>query len=368
MSGVNGRNGSGPKAIVVGTGFGCRIQVPALRAAGFDVAGLVGTDQARTEERAARSGVPAWFTDLGEAIDSTGATLAAIATPPAVHAQVTLDAIAQGCHVLCEKPFAADAVEAQAMLDAAEQAERVHIIGHEFRYMPQRALCARAIADGLIGQPRMVTLIGYSSYVSSFSNNLPVWWLNPAVGGGWLGASGSHIVDQIRSELGEFAAVSAGLPRICAAAREVEDSFDVRFTLADGTDGIIQQSAGAFGTPEGLYRVAGTEGTLWTDGDAVMIADAKGERALDLPEDLQLTLKPEPSGDARMQSVEWQFLSSIELEPYAALCAAMRAAIEGKPSPGPVSPATFADGVACMKVIDAIRHSAAEGGALVTLN
>jgi hypothetical protein len=32
------------RALVVGTGFGCRIQVPALRAAGFDVVGLVGTD------------------------------------------------------------------------------------------------------------------------------------------------------------------------------------------------------------------------------------------------------------------------------------------------------------------------------------
>ena len=37
------------RAIVVGTGFGCRIHVPALRAAGFEVAGLVGTDPDRRE-------------------------------------------------------------------------------------------------------------------------------------------------------------------------------------------------------------------------------------------------------------------------------------------------------------------------------
>ena len=41
------------KALVVGTGFGCRIQVPALRGAGFEVIGLVGADAARTVERAA---------------------------------------------------------------------------------------------------------------------------------------------------------------------------------------------------------------------------------------------------------------------------------------------------------------------------
>ena len=41
------------KAIVVGTGFGCRIQIPALRGAGFEVVGLVGSDPSRTAERAA---------------------------------------------------------------------------------------------------------------------------------------------------------------------------------------------------------------------------------------------------------------------------------------------------------------------------
>jgi hypothetical protein len=49
--------GSSFKALVVGTGFGCRIQVPALRASGFEVVGLVGTDRERTAERAAANAV-----------------------------------------------------------------------------------------------------------------------------------------------------------------------------------------------------------------------------------------------------------------------------------------------------------------------
>jgi len=46
----------------VGTGFGVRVHVPALRAAGFDVVALVGTDADRTERRAARVGVERWAT------------------------------------------------------------------------------------------------------------------------------------------------------------------------------------------------------------------------------------------------------------------------------------------------------------------
>ena len=47
-----------PRVLVVGTGFGCRIQVPALCGAGFEVVGLVGTKSSRTAERADEVPVP----------------------------------------------------------------------------------------------------------------------------------------------------------------------------------------------------------------------------------------------------------------------------------------------------------------------
>ena len=66
-------------ALVVGTGFGCRIHVPALRAAGVEVAGLVGTNTERLARKAAESQVAAYFTDLDEAISRTGAKLVTVA-------------------------------------------------------------------------------------------------------------------------------------------------------------------------------------------------------------------------------------------------------------------------------------------------
>ncbi|MFN3797117.1 MAG: Gfo/Idh/MocA family protein, partial [Sphingobium yanoikuyae] len=135
-----------PRAIVVGTGFGCRIHVPALRAAGFEVAGLVGTDPDRTRRRADAVTIADIFTDLGEAIERTGAVAVTIATPPATHAPLALTAIERGCHILCEKPMAADLAEARAMLAAAEQAGVTHLIGNEFRWAPERAMIGRAIA------------------------------------------------------------------------------------------------------------------------------------------------------------------------------------------------------------------------------
>src|SRR3954447_17580825 len=93
------------KALVVGTGFGCRIQLPALLGAGFDVVGLVGVNAARTAERAQANGVAESFTDLGQAIAATGAEVVAISSPPHAHAELAITALERGCHVLCEKPF-----------------------------------------------------------------------------------------------------------------------------------------------------------------------------------------------------------------------------------------------------------------------
>src|SRR5687768_4184998 len=111
---------SAPGAIVIGTGFGVRVHVPALRAAGFTVEALVGRDADRTTRRAERLGVARGVTDLDAALALPGVVAVAIATPPHTHADLAIAAARAGKHVICEKPFAMDTAEAEAMLDAAE--------------------------------------------------------------------------------------------------------------------------------------------------------------------------------------------------------------------------------------------------------
>lgn len=348
-----------PPAIVVGTGFGCRIHVPALRAAGFEVAALVGSDPERTGRRAERSGVPLAFTDLDEAISRTKAVAVTIATPPATHAPLTLAALARGCHVICEKPFAENVGEARAMLEAAQRAGVAHLVGNEFRWLPERAVAARAIADGLIGGPRLLSLVQYHPLVASPEAKMPGWWFDAAAGGGWLGAQGSHIVDQVRTWLGEFESVSASLPIVSDRKGVAEDTYALRMRLANGVEGSIQQSAGAWGPSLAVTRVAGTKGTLWVDGSAVWVADAKGARELPTPAELELPPPPATSADPRER------FSHYELGPYTRLCETLRAYVDGR-EPAAVVPApTFADGLAATQVLDAIRASAKAGGQLV---
>jgi predicted dehydrogenase len=348
-----------PTAVVVGTGFGGRVHVPALRAAGFEVGALVGQDAEKTKRRADRLDIPHACTALADALERTGADAVTIATPPDTHAPLAIEACEAGRHVICEKPFALDADEARAMLAAATRAGVTHLVGHEFRWAPDRALMARAIADGLIGEPRFFTIAHYVPLVADPETKVPAWWFDAARGGGWLGASGSHLVDQLRMWFGELASVSAALPSVSARAGGAEDSFAIRITTTSGVHGVLQQTAASWiPTVTGLSIVAGTEGTLESTG-AVVLSDRRGRRPLRMPDDLMLPSPPAESDDPRHQ------FTHMELGPYTRLCEVLHAGVLGAEPDAAVPIPTFADGVAEMVVLDAIRASAASGKEMV---
>jgi predicted dehydrogenase len=343
-----------PGAAVVGTGFGCRVHVPALRNAGYDVVALVGQDTERTARRAARLNIPHACTSLRDALALPGVDAVTIATPPDTHAALAIEACAAGRHVICEKPFALDAAEAAQMFAAATAAGVTHLVGHEFRWAPDRAVAARAIHDGLIGDPATFALVQYVPLVADPAARVPHWWFDADRGGGWLGASGSHVIDQVRCWLGEFASVSAALPTVSARSDAAEDTFVVRVTTRNGAEGVLQQTAASWSAGvSGLTVVAGSEGTLEVVGDTVYVSDRDGRRALDVPPDLALPVGA-PSDDPRER------YTHLELGPYTRLCEALR-----DPSQSAVPVPTFADGLADMQVLDAIRTSARNGGAVV---
>lgn len=351
-------NKSGPPVVIAGTGHGCRVHLPALRASGFNVVGLVGGNYQRTRRRAERNGVPHAFEDLDTAIATTGAVAVVVASPPTTHAELVHIALARGCHVLCEKPFARNAEEAREMLAAAEQAGVVHLLGNQFRALPERIVAADAIAGGILGEPRFLTIVQYNGLVADTTAPKPEWWFDKEAGGGWLGASGSHMIDMVHYWLGPFASVSAALPVVSDRHRDAaEDSFLVRFELANGVQGMMQQTGGAWGPHAAMTRVAGTQGSLWLESGETWVADKEGSRQLPVRPELQLQAIA-PSKEPGKQFLHIELPSSLKLSQQ------WYAAIEGDRGRTD-SLATFVDGVACMEVIDAIRHSAAKNGELV---
>lgn len=353
---------------IVGTGFGCITHLPAFRDAGFDVVALVGRDPERTAARAERFGVPHAFTDLDQALALDGVHAVSVATPPHTHRDLVLRAVAAGRHVVCEKPFAADGAQAREMLEAAAKAGVVHMLGTEFRWSASQELLARVVAEGAVGEPRMATWLLHIPVLTGADAEVPGWWARAEDGGGWLGAHATHWIDQIRYTLGEFTGVSAGLPLVAdRPGQSAEDTFSIRFRTVTGVEGLMQGSAGVYGPPLMATRVAGSHGTAWLEFDDVWIGDAAGDRRVPVPDDIANPAPEPPPSDLMHTAYDLLHSTGIDRAPYARLAAAFRDRILGREVPARPPVATFEDGVAGQLVLDAVRRSAADGGAWVAV-
>ena len=348
--------------VVIGTGFGSITHVRALRAAGFEVVALVGRDRDKTALRARLLDIPVGLTSVDEALGLDRVVAVTVATPPHTHASITMAAVAAGKHVICEKPFARHAVEGLQVLRAAEEAGVVHLLGCEFRWDPGQALLARAVAGGEVGEPRLATVILHVPLLADRSAEVPAWWADATQGGGWLGAHGSQIIDQVRVTLGEFEAVSASLPHVANTAMTAEDAFVVHFRMRSGAVGTLQSTAGDWGPPVVITRVTGSAGTAWIEGvgSTVKVADRSGARSLPVPHELSFPPPPPLPAGLVTTAYERMIAHGMDFGPYTRLAEVFRARIEGRPDPSGPQPATFVDGVRNMAVVDAVRRSAAE--------
>jgi predicted dehydrogenase len=139
-----------------------------------------------------------------------------------------------------------------------------------------------------------------------------------------------------------------------------DDTFTVHFRSRSGVEGIMQSSAGTWGPPVVSMRLSGSTGTIWTEGDAVWLADRDGAKRVEPPGDL-LVNPPDPAPtDLMSTTYDFMHASGIDMGPFTRLFEVLRARSNGRPVADDPAPATFADGVADMVVLDAIRQSSAE--------
>jgi predicted dehydrogenase len=348
---------------VVGTGFGCYTHVRALRAAGFDVLALVGRDPDKTAERARLFDVPRALLSLSNALEVPGVEAVTIATPPHTHATLALETITAGRHLICEKPFTATLDEARMVLAAAESAGVVHLLGTEFRWDAGQAGLAQAVRQGEIGEPRLATWLMHVPVLAEPDGVVPEWWADAGSRGGWLWAHGSQLIDQIRMTLGEFEGVSAHLVHVVdRPTMSADDGFVVHFRMRNGTVGVMESTAADWGVLVET-RVTGSRGAAWIEGVGakVKVAGPGGVVTRPVPGGVADEVAPPLPEGAVTTTYERMITFGVEYGPYIRLAAAFRDLIAGKDVEEPL-PATFADGVAQMAVLEAIMESARDDG------
>ncbi|MFH1085282.1 MAG: Gfo/Idh/MocA family oxidoreductase [Chloroflexota bacterium] len=183
------------RAGVIGSGaIAQRGHIPGYRATeGVELVALCDVREDRVQATAAELKIPHAHTDYRQMLEKEQLDLVSVCSPNALHARMTLDALAAGAHVLCEKPMALTYADACAMVDASRQAERVLTVGFHNRYRPEMQAAQQVIASGALGaiyyaKASMLRRSGIPGYGSWFTNK-------DLAGGGAFMDIGCHVLD-----------------------------------------------------------------------------------------------------------------------------------------------------------------------------
>jgi predicted dehydrogenase len=197
------------RVAVVGTGMIAAVHVRAARAAGAEVIGVLGRTAERSAQVAANLEIPIGYADLDEVI-ADGPDVVHICTPNDQHHPQTLAVLRAGINVVCEKPLAIDAQEADQLVTAAAEAGVIATVPFIYRYHPMVREIRSRIATGSLGR----VLAIHGSYLQDWmlDEDSSSWRVDPGASGisRAFADIGSHWCDLVEFVSGErFAAVSA---------------------------------------------------------------------------------------------------------------------------------------------------------------
>lgn len=266
---------------IVGAGFARTTQIPAFKdCIGARVVSIASKHRENAERVAEEFKIRHVANDWRELIASDDVDLISVVTPPATHKEITLAAIAHGKHVLCEKPMAMNAAEAREMNQRATAAGVLALIDHELRFLNSRRMMRAMLHGGAIGAVRHCNYVFRSDYRGVLDRPWD-WWADVSMGGGTLGAIGSHVIDSFRwmldAEISEvFCMLSSHIAerpeKETGAMRAVtsDDEAKLLFRFADSeltkrTTGAAALSVVESGGYENRLEIYGTLGALMVE-------------------------------------------------------------------------------------------------------
>lgn len=197
------------------------------------------------------------FTD-GAAADAYDAVY--IATPPALHRPYTEAAARLGKHVLCEKPLAADAHDAEQMIEACARNTVTLMTAYRLRTEPAVRRLREMIRDGIIGDVVQITG-GFSTRLLNYTS-ADSWRLNPDLaGGGALLDLGIYPLNLSRFLLERNpTAVWGETTSQTAPFSDVEEHATVHLAFSPGVTAACSASFNAH--PDNRLQVLGTDGQI----------------------------------------------------------------------------------------------------------
>jgi predicted dehydrogenase len=219
------------------------------------VAGVAARDRSRAEQFAARYSIPRVYNSYRELVEAADLDAVYVPLPNGLHAEWTLAALLAGKHVLCEKPFTANAREAEQVAGAADAGDRVVMEAFHWRYHPLAARLIEIVTGGELGEVRRLD--------AALVIPLPKWsdisWQLDLAGGSLMDV-GCYPVHMVRTIAGAEPEVTMAVAKERTPGVDRWIRAELRF--ADGRTARI--TAGMWASPlfRTHLRVSGTRGVM----------------------------------------------------------------------------------------------------------
>ena len=187
---------------VIGLGFGGESALKSYRQLpGVEIVALAGMEEEKLASLGETYEVPHLYREYQELLARDDLDAVSIAVPNYLHAEIACAAFRKGLHVLCEKPLARTAEEAETIVQAAIEAKRVLQVVFNHRERGDVQTLKRYIDEGQLGR------IYYAKAYWMRRNGIPgagSWFVSKErSGGGPLIDLGVHVLDMALYLLGE---------------------------------------------------------------------------------------------------------------------------------------------------------------------
>jgi len=200
---------------IVGCNYGRAVQLPAFRTdPRCEVIALAGSNAARAADFARASSVPKAYGDWRALVEDDAVQAVAIATMPALQAQIAVRALDLGKPVFAEKPMASNLEDAQVMLRRATLSRVPAMIDFNFHQITSWLRAKAMLDEDAIGTLRHVA-VHWHVETRSIQLRMHNWKTLSGAGGGVLGNFVSHCFHYLEWFCGPIARVSvrlSGLP------------------------------------------------------------------------------------------------------------------------------------------------------------
>jgi predicted dehydrogenase len=260
---------------ILGTGGIAHAQTADLLQGGFTVTAVGSRSQGSADAFAAEFGIGTAHSSYEALVADPNVDVVYVATPHPFHASNALLALAAGKHVLVEKPFSLNALEAREVVEEAERRRLVVLEAMWTRFLPHMRRIREIIAAGTIGEVRTLIADHNQALPGDPSHRINA----PALGGGALLDLGIYPVSFSFDLFGAPSTVSAIAAK---TATGVDRQTAILFGYADGTQAVLHTALDTHGP--NTAAILGTNGriqidSVWYAPTTFTVFDADGHVA-----------------------------------------------------------------------------------------